>query len=96
MKLFIIHEVYYNLVGIHILIKEPSSENCIIKTLWLENKFRKQGIGSRLKQIGEEWAKTVGAQKMVTHVMSNNPAMFEMNKKKGFSLTKFEMEKPLI
>lgn len=83
------------IVGIHILIKEHSSENCSIKTLWLEDQFRKQGIGSRLKQVGEDWAKAVGAKKMVTQVMSNNPAMFEINKKKGFFLTKFEMEKPL-
>lgn len=83
------------IVGIHILIKEPSSQDCSIKTLWLEDQFRKQGIGSRLKQMGEDWARTMGAKKLVTQVMSNNPTMLEINKKKGFVFTKFEMEKRL-
>jgi GNAT superfamily N-acetyltransferase len=83
------------IVGIHILLNEPSSATCSIKTLWLDEKFRKRGVGSRLKKIGEEWAVSVGAKKIITHVMSDNPMMFEINKKKGFVLTKFEMEKAL-
>ena|SRR6185312_7452290 len=30
------------MVGIHILIKEPSSESCSIKTLWLETNLEKK------------------------------------------------------
>lgn len=82
-------------MGIHILFKETNSQSCSIKTLWLEDLYRNQGLGSHLKKLGEEWARASGATKIITQVMSNNPKMFEINKKKGFSLTKYEMEKPL-
>jgi GNAT superfamily N-acetyltransferase len=82
-------------VGIHILFKEKSSTECFVKTLWLRTEYRKQGLGSKLKQMGEDWARLQGAQKIVTHVMADNPMMLEINKSKGFAITKFEMSKSL-
>lgn len=83
------------MVGIHILYKEPTSPSCFIKTLWLNDKIRSQGFGTKLKSLGEEWALNQGARKIVTHVMANNPTMLEINMKAGFAITKFEMTKDL-
>lgn len=83
------------IIGIHILFKLPTSKTCTIKTLWIEADYRRRGLGTELKALGEEWARTNGVEKIMTQVMSENLTMLEMNKRKGFLLTKFVMEKSL-
>jgi GNAT superfamily N-acetyltransferase len=84
------------IVGIHILYKDKASLECFIKTLWLESNYRGQGLGSKLKLLGEAWAVQQGATTLVTHVMTGNPSMLEMNLRKGFKPVKMELAKSLV
>lgn len=85
-----------NFVGLHLLrIDAPGAEHCFIQSLWIEEAFRGQGLGSRLKLVGEDWAKSKDVKKMVTHVFLDNPKMIAINEAKGFKKVKVELHKTL-
>jgi GNAT superfamily N-acetyltransferase len=74
------------IVGFHI-IKESeygSSTMGNTVTLWTDPKFRKQGIATKLKELGIEWAKKRKVKFVQTAVHVNNKVMLDLNKKLDF------------
>ncbi len=74
------------IVGFHI-IKEAeygSSTMGNVVTLWTDPNFRKQGIATKLKDLGTEWAKKRKVKFIQTAVHVNNKAMLDLNKKMNF------------
>jgi GNAT superfamily N-acetyltransferase len=73
-------------VGFHI-IKESEYGNSTMGntvTLWTDPLFRKQGIATKLKELGIEWAKKRKVKFVQTAVHINNKAMLSLNKKLDF------------
>lgn len=86
-----------DLVGLHwVRLTEKHGQKCgHIGSLWVSEKFRKQGIGRELKTRGEEWAKSQGAEIMATQVFYSNKKMIDFNVKLGFAPLQVEMVKNL-
>ncbi|HET6511215.1 MAG TPA: GNAT family N-acetyltransferase [Candidatus Kapabacteria bacterium] len=57
---------------------------CEIYQLWVDPKFRRQGIGSRLKIIAEEHAMEGGIRMMYTHTEVANGHVITLNEKLGY------------
>ena len=64
--------------------KGPKKNLGMITTLWVHPRFRKRGIGKQLKQMGLEWARTLGLEYLQTSTHSNNTRMMEINSSAGF------------
>ena len=64
-----------------------------IHSLWVHKDYRNLGIAKRLKQTGEEWAKTHGAESMYTRVSTDNSKMLSINEKYGFKAKSINMFK---
>jgi GNAT superfamily N-acetyltransferase len=74
------------IVGFHI-IKEAeygSSTMGNVVTMWTDPAFRKQGIATKLKELGLEWAKKRKVKFIQTAVHVNNKPMLDLNKKLDF------------
>ncbi len=86
------------IVGIHVLRKfiEFDSIGVHIANLWVEKKYRGNGIAKELKKRGEIWAKSINATFINTNVLPDNKTMLEMNKDRGFSIYKINMRKRII
>ncbi|MGE0173143.1 MAG: N-acetyltransferase family protein [Oligoflexales bacterium] len=86
-----------HIVGIHWLrlVESPYGKYAKIDSLWVAESCRKQGVGSTLKRMGEQWASSHGAKYMTTTVSPENHRMLEFNKKLGFRPRMIEMVKPL-
>lgn len=83
------------LVGFHaILLKEdPKGKYGSIGTFWVHSDYRKQGIGRRLKQLGEEWARANDCAFIQTGVHIVNERMLEINREAGYTLHSVNMRK---
>jgi len=62
-----------------------------VKSLWVKDDHQNQGIASKMKQQGEEWARKMGAQFMKTTVHVRNERMRAFNLKRGFKEGFIEM-----
>lgn len=85
------------IVGLHWLklhdkFGKPSA---YIESLWVQEDFRKQGVGQELKRLGEAWAKAAGAKVITTSVHYANKSMIDFNLKLGFEALQVEMIKSL-
>jgi len=83
-------------VGLHWVCLVEGNEACAyVNTTWVDPSCRKQGIGSALKDAGENWARQRGATQMATSVALTNDAMVEFNRRRGFTPTSIDMLKKL-
>ena len=85
------------IVGLHWLkMADKFGKPCAdIESLWVQEDHRKSGVGSELKRLGEEWAKSQGAKIITTSVHYTNKKMIEFNLNKGFEPLQVEMIKSL-
>jgi GNAT superfamily N-acetyltransferase len=81
------HLLYFDAFG--------RNKTCHIKALWVSKEFKNCGISAKLQALGEDWARERGVQKIVTHVMTKNPRMIEMNMDYGYKPVKLELVKEL-
>lgn len=86
------------IVGFHWLrlYEKNGSKHAHIDSLWVSKDYRRMGIATELKNRGENWAKSVGAEKLTTNVFLENKKMFELNSKLGFKSEAVKMSKSLI
>ena len=86
------------IVGFHWLrlYEKHNAELVNIDSLWVSDKFRKNGIGVELKKRGEEWAKGRGAKSITTNVFFDNKKMIDFNLKLGFKAEAVSMSKNLV
>jgi len=85
------------IVGMHWLTitDDAHGRRARIDSLWVDEAHRGHGIGARLKELGEEWARQRGAASMVTHVFYANERMIRYNLRLGFQARQVEMSKDL-
>lgn len=85
------------IVGLHWMELNLFQETKIAKiiSLWVNEIYRKNGIGLELKRRGEKWAIAQGANHILTHVFCANQKMIDYNKRLGYSPWKLEMVKKL-
>lgn len=67
----------------------------IIEFLYVAFKYRQQGIASMLKDAIEAWALTNGAKELQGTVDAHNITMQQLNKQKGYQVSKVIMTKKL-
>ena len=70
--------------------KQPA---CHVHGLWVDPKFRGQGIASTLKHRGEEWARSMDCLFMDTNVSITNQPMVSLNKKLGYAVARLNFRK---
>ena len=66
-----------------------------IESLWVDKKYRNQGVARQLKARGEVWLKENGATRVKTAVFYVNKRMIDINLKAGFTPGQVEMTKKL-
>ncbi|MDK2843188.1 MAG: hypothetical protein PWQ17_2695 [Anaerophaga sp.] len=86
-----------DLIGFHWLEIEEENKRRIghIGSLWVAQKYRRQGIGKKMKEKAEVWAKKAGAEELRTEVYFANSRMIEYNKKLGYRPGQVIMTKDL-
>lgn len=63
--------------------------------LYVCPEYRKHGIGRHLKQEGENWMRSKGAQQVLTEIDARNSRMLQINKKAGFRTKSYMLVKDL-
>lgn len=84
------------LIGFHWVCLVEGNETCAyVNSTWVHPDYRKRGIGSRLKDEGERWARERGATHIAASVALRNNAMIEFNRRRGYAPTTMDMLKKL-
>ena len=87
-----------NIIGIHWIetIEKRGEKGGHIGSLCVEKSFRGKGIGSKLKERGECWARENGLKFLSTEVFYSNKKMLAFNQKLGFQCRQVKMVKELF
>ena len=87
-----------DIVGIHILraYEEYERQGAHIAGLWVREDLRRFGIARRLKEAGEAWARSIGAEWLNTNVQADNAQMLRINERAGFRLFRMNLRKDLV
>ena len=85
------------IVGLHIVrrFEEGPRIGAHVGGLWVHERCRRQGIARRLKEMGESWARSIGAEFINTNVLSNNQRMLDFNRSLGFFDYRINLRKRL-
>jgi GNAT superfamily N-acetyltransferase len=85
------------MVAVHILrrFEEGPLVGAHIAGLWVLERCRRQGIATRLKSLGEAWARSIGASFLNSNVLVVNPPMLELNHGLGFQDYRVNLRKRL-
>lgn len=98
-KVFIVKDDNGNLLGfilLQIVTNNFTNETvCFILEIFVEPKFRRQGIGAILMGIAEKFAKDNKLKKVVLNVASHNDIAHGLYKKLGYSDEKIRMSKEM-
>ena len=62
---------------------------------YVSPEFRRQGVAAALKGEGETWLVSQGVTRVVAEIVAKNTRMLEINKKAGFRIKRFTMERKL-
>lgn len=90
------HE-HREIVGLHILrrFEEGPLVGAHVGGLWVAERYRRQGIATRLKVMGEAWARSIGASFLSSNVLVGNTRMLELNHQLGYSDYRIHLRKRL-
>lgn len=85
------------IIGFHAIMLEKQKELMIahIGTFWIHSDYQRQGIGRKLKEMGEKWAREQSCTYLKTGVHYANKRMLEINTKAGFDIYSVTMLKKL-
>lgn len=85
------------IVGVHVLrrFEEGPLIGAHVSGLWVAERCRRRGVARALKDMGERWARGIGAQFLNTNVLAQNTAMLELNRSLGFRPYKINCRKRL-
>jgi GNAT superfamily N-acetyltransferase len=86
-----------DVVGLHILrrFEEGGVVGVHIAGLWVAEAHRGMGVARRLKERGEAWARSIGAEFLNTNVRIANARMLAINERAGFKPYKINLRKRL-
>lgn len=87
----------HELVGLHWVQLEVRSDQKFgnVVSLWVHPGFRRQGVGTRLKELAESWLRSNGASEIRTQVYVENSKMMALNEKLGYKTVLLGMSKSL-
>lgn len=85
------------IVGLHIVrrFEEGPLVGAHIGGLWVHERCRRRGIARRLKVMGENWARSIGAAFINTNVLVTNQRMLDFNHSLGFADYRINQRKRL-
>ena len=85
------------IVAVHVLrrFEEGPLVGAQVAGLWVIERCRRRGVARRLKAMGEDWARSIGAHFLNTNVLSQNAAMLELNRQLGFENYRVNLRKRL-
>jgi GNAT superfamily N-acetyltransferase len=85
------------IVALHIVrrFEEGPRIGAHIGGLWVAERWRRKGVARRLKEMGESWARSIGATFLNTNVLVENQRMLELNRKLGFEPYRLNLRKRL-
>jgi RimJ/RimL family protein N-acetyltransferase len=85
------------IVGLHVLRKfsEPPLVGAHSAALWIREDHRRQGFATTLKEMGETWARRIGAHFINSNVLPGNPGMIALNEGLGYRPYKINLRKRL-
>lgn len=85
------------IVGLHILrrFEEGTLVGAHVAGLWVTERFRRQGVATELKRMGESWARSIGASFLNSNVLVGNTRMLELNHKLGYEDYRINLRKRL-
>jgi len=78
-----------------IRIKTLKNNTCHISDLYVKKEFRGKGLGKKLMEIADEYAKRKGAKRITLNVRKDNEPALNLYKKSGFKIKKYQMWKIL-
>ena len=86
-----------DIIGLHILRRfdEGGLVGVHIAGLWVAERHRRTGVARRLKELGEAWARSIGANFVNTNVGVTNARMLAINQGIGFRPYKLNLRKRL-
>lgn len=87
------------IVGFHMMTQFKSTHGVMaanIETLWVDPRYRQQGIAKILKERGEQWAKRHELDHISSFVHCKNPSMLSLNEKLGYELVGYKLRKSLV
>lgn len=85
------------IVGVHVLrrFEEGPLIGAHVSGLWVAERLRRRGIARTLKDMGERWARGIGAQFLNTSVLVQNQPMLELNRALGYRQYRINCRKRL-
>lgn len=95
---FEVATVNEKIIGFHFMNRFKSMHGLMaanIQTLWVDPEFRKQGIGTKLKERGEMWARENKLDHIATFVHGKNSPMQALNKNLDYELVGYKLRKNL-
>ena len=86
-----------DIVGLHILRRfdEGGLVGAHIAGLWVAEPYRRMGVARTLKEQGEAWARSIGADFLNSNVRVANSRMLDMNEQFGFKPYRINLRKRL-
>jgi GNAT superfamily N-acetyltransferase len=85
------------IVAVHVLrrFEEGPLVGAQVSGLWVMPRYRRHGVASRLKAMGEAWARSIGAHFLNSNVLSQNAPMLQLNRELGFENYRINLRKRL-
>jgi len=85
------------IVALHIVrrFEEGPAIGGHIAGLWVDVAYRRQGVATRLKAMGESWARSIGATFLNSNVLVGNQRMLDLNHKLGLQDYRINLRKRL-
>jgi GNAT superfamily N-acetyltransferase len=85
------------IVGLHVLrrFEEGPLVAAHVAGLWVAERCRRRGIARRLKELGENWARSIGAAFLNSNVLVTNDPMLQLNRQLGFDDYRVNLRKRL-
>jgi GNAT superfamily N-acetyltransferase len=85
------------IVGLHLLrrFEEGDRVGVHVAGLWVAESHRRNGVARTLKQLGEAWARSIGASFLNSNVHVKNARMLEINRRLGFEPQRVNLRKRL-
>lgn len=85
------------IVGLHIVrrFEEGPVVGGHVAGLWVHEAYRRQGVATRLKAMGESWARSIGASFLNSNVLVGNQRMLDLNHKLGLQDYRINLRKRL-
>jgi GNAT superfamily N-acetyltransferase len=85
------------MVAVHVLrrFEEGPLVGAQVSGLWVAPAFRRRGVARRLKDMGEAWARSIGAHFLNSNVLSQNAPMLGLNRELGFENYRINLRKRL-